>query len=91
MAVWQLARETARDIALAADPERRLTEVLPTLPTGSSAAIADSTVTVELRRVVHMSITGFGFIHPTTTLNARVIMALEPRVAFGENDRNQTR
>ena len=91
MAVWQLARETARDIALATDPIRRLSETLPTLPEGSTASIVDSTVTVELKRVIHLSIAGFGFVHPSTTPDARVTMALEPRVSFGMDDRSQMR
>ena len=91
MAVWQLARETARDIAVANDPIKRCSEILTTLPEGSTASIIDSTVTVQLKRVVHLSIAGFGFVHPRTTLDARVTMALEPRVSFEANDRNQMR
>ena len=91
MAVWQLARETARDIALATDPIQRRSEIVTTLPEGSTVSIVDSTVTVRLRRVVHLSIAGFGFVHPTTTLDARVTMALEPQVSFGANDRSQMR
>lgn len=91
LAIWQLARETARDVALSMTPSERADQVLATLPEGSTITIDDSIVTVALSRRVHMSIAGFGFIRPTTTLRAGVSMALEPGVAFDEDVGNQMR
>lgn len=78
LAVWQLARETARTVALSADPDTTSASLRATLPGDSSITIVDSTVVVTVAEDRHLSVVGFGIVTPTATLRARVVMALEP-------------
>lgn len=78
LAVWQLARETARTVALSADPRTSVSSLGATLPHDVSITLVDSTVVVSVERRERLTVLGFGFVAPTATLRARVVMALEP-------------
>lgn len=82
LALWQLARETTRDVALATDPfaeaERRRSG-------DTTISLADGAVTVVVKRRTRLTLAGFDFLRRTVTLSARVSMALEPPVAFPAN------
>lgn len=82
LALWQSARETAREIALAPDP---LLAASQKTNTGRTAVVADGAVDVTLTGRTRLSFAGFSFLRRTITLHARVRMALEPPVAFPSN------
>lgn len=78
LAVWQFARETARDVALSVDPIARTDQLRGTLPDDVSVVLVDTTVIVSVNRRATMSLAGFGLVTPAVSLRARVSMALEP-------------
>lgn len=85
MDAWHLARETARAITIAGDPERVAnipTSVLPPLPGFRvRAVIRDALVTVTVERAATTDLPLIGAVLPDLDLSARVTMALEPPLA----------
>ena len=85
MDAWHLARETARAIAIADDPERVADDpasVLPPFPGFRvRAVVRDTLVTVTVEKAATTDLPLVGAVLPDLDLSARVTMALEPPLA----------
>lgn len=85
MDAWHLARETARAIAIADDPERVADDpasVLPPFPGFRvRAVVRDALVTVTVEKAATTDLPLIGAVLPDLDLSARVTMALEPPLA----------
>ena len=85
MDAWHLAREAARAIAIADDPERVADDPTSVLPLSPGfrvrAVVRDALVTVTVDRKVTTDLPLIGAAIPDVDLSARVTMALEPPLA----------
>lgn len=85
MDAWHLAREAARAIAIADDPEKAADDPASVLPPVRGfrvrAVVRDSLVTVTVRRAVATNLPLIGGMLPDLGLTAEVTMALEPPLA----------
>lgn len=82
LALWQSARETTRDVALAVDPYGEAERLRDDY---TEISLVGDVVTVAVTRRTRLTLAGFDFLRRTVTLRARVSMALEPPVAFSSD------
>ncbi len=82
---WHLAREAARAISIADDPEGVADDPASVLPPLRGfrvrAVVRDALVTVTVRRTVITALPLIGHVLPDVGVSAEVTMALEPPLA----------
>lgn len=85
MDAWHLAREAARAVAIAADPESVADDPSSVLPPHRGfrvhAVVRDALVTVTVRRTATTNLPLIGTVLPDLDVTAEVTMALEPPLA----------